>query len=279
MIDICTVVFQEEIPLLKIQAQSLVLFANQIGLRNIYVVVNDDETVAQQIDPAWWGPLASHVLVVPRSTFSTEWVTDGWVSQQLWKMLAASLSYNTYTMVLDAKTILTKPLIPEELFDDTGRLRVGRLPLYPVFEPAKKIAETLFDIELTEQLGPGGVPFFFHNDTVRAMIVDVNYRTKTSFPHWFQKTGMITEFVLYSAYVQFRYGNMDLVYSRESALKPANLCHSDISNADRLLTAFEQSSTTSVGVHRRAWTQLSQAQQQRYRLALIDKGVLAAWEL
>ena len=104
MIDICTVVFRDEIPVLKLQAQSVGMYAQNCGVRNVYVVLNDEETFVNDIDPRWWMGLAANVLVVPRTTFSAEWVPDGWVSQQLWKMLAASMSYNDFTMVLDAKT-------------------------------------------------------------------------------------------------------------------------------------------------------------------------------
>jgi hypothetical protein len=59
MIDIVTVVFEQEIPVLRAQAQSIALNCQRIGIRNIYVVLNDSETIASQIDPAWWGPLAN----------------------------------------------------------------------------------------------------------------------------------------------------------------------------------------------------------------------------
>ena len=63
MIDIVTVVFEPEISVLRAQAQSLALYGQKLGIRNIYVVLNDVETIAAQIDPAWWGPLANSVLV------------------------------------------------------------------------------------------------------------------------------------------------------------------------------------------------------------------------
>jgi hypothetical protein len=105
MIDIVTVVFEQEIPVLRAQAQSIALNCQRIGVRNIYVVLNDVETIASQIDPAWWGPLANSVLVIPRTAFSTPFVENGWVSQQVLKLLTASMSYNTYSMILDAKSL------------------------------------------------------------------------------------------------------------------------------------------------------------------------------
>jgi hypothetical protein len=123
MIDIATVVFRDELPTLKLQAQSIERYCRNIGIRNIYVIVNDDDDTIHQIDAGWWGAAANHVLVVPRSAFSTLFVEDGWVSQQALKLLAASMSYNTWTMVLDAKTIFVKELELKDLIDEQGRVR------------------------------------------------------------------------------------------------------------------------------------------------------------
>ena len=138
MIDIVTVVFEQEISILRAQAQSIALNCQRIGIRNIYVVLNDTETIAGQIDPAWWGPLASNVLIIPRTAFSTPFVEDGWLSQQVLKLLTASMSYNTYSMILDAKTLFVRELDPATVVDETGRILTGRCPIYPVFEPSKK---------------------------------------------------------------------------------------------------------------------------------------------
>ena len=82
MIDICTVVFREELAILKAQAQSIALRCQDLGSLNIYIVVNDTDDVVAEIDSAWWGNLASKVMVIPRSTFSTTYVDNGWLSQQ-----------------------------------------------------------------------------------------------------------------------------------------------------------------------------------------------------
>jgi hypothetical protein len=279
MIDLCSVVFREELPVLKVQAQSISTYARNIGIRNIYVVVNDDETLSQDIDPAWWGDMGHQVLVVPRSAFSAPWAEDGWLTQQLWKMLMASMSYNTWTMIMDAKVVLTKPLDLQLLFDDQGRARTGFLDIYPVFEPSQRIAENLFGIELDQQIGPGGVPFLFHNDTVRFMIAEVMLRTKQNFPHWFQAQGRLTEFILYSAFVKSISGSLDKIYSPEPSIRHVNLCHSEVSRTDQKLIEMRDPGTTSVSVHRSAWSQMTQEQKHSYRSLLIDHGLLDAIDL
>jgi hypothetical protein len=280
MIDIITVVFEPEIPVLRAQAQSLALYGQKLGIRNIYVVLNDTETIATQIDPSWWGPLANSVLVIPRTAFSTPFVENGWVSQQVLKLLAASMSYNTYSMIMDAKTILVRELDPAEFVSDTGQIHTGLLDIYPVFEPSRQIVNQLFDIELTQQVGPGGVPCVVHNDTVRMMIAEVTLRTQQSFPIWFQSQGMLTEFILYSGFVKFLCGELSVLYGSENRLgAPCNVSHDEADQWNRKFMQMRNQNTVTVSVHRGAWSKLTAQQQQQYKDLLIEHGIEAAADL
>lgn len=273
MIDIVTVVFEPELDTLRLQARSIDLYCRRIGVRNIYVVVNDSELLAQKIDPVWWGAFAPQVLIVPRRVFSTEFSNNGWLSQQALKILTASVSHNTWSMILDAKTILIQDLDPAKLIDSQGRIKVGHMPVYPVFEPARQIVNEFYKIDLDSQLGPGGVPFFFHNDTVRLMIAETAFRAKKNFPTWFQAQGQLTEFVLYSGFLKHRFGSFDAFYSPDNAVFPCNVCHSEVERFDAKLAEMLQPTTTTVSIHRDAWTQLSAEQQQQYQNLLISRGI------
>lgn len=279
MIDLCTVVFRDEIATLKFQAQSVDLYCQQLNIRNIYVVVNDDESVINQIDPGWWGSLASRVLVVPRTAFSTAWVENGWLSQQLFKMLAASISYNEFTMVLDAKTIFVRNLDPATLVNAQGKITVGQLDIYPVFEPARQIVNQLFNIQCNKQQGPGGVPFLFNNNTVRGMIVEVTERTQQQFPQWFQSQGMLTEFMLYSGYVQYCHGSLDSAVAENRMGMVVNVSHDETPQWNNKLTAMSSPNVLTVSVHRHAWPKLSQEQKQQYRDFLNTRGITLAWQM
>jgi hypothetical protein len=280
MIDIVTVVFEQEIPVLRAQAQSLALFGQKLGIRNIYVVLNDSETIASQIDPAWWGSLANSVLVIPRTAFSTPFVSDGWVSQQVLKLLAASMSYNTYSMIMDAKSLLIKEIDPAQFISDTGQIHTGLLDVYPVFEPSRKITSELFDIDLKKQLGPGGVPFIMHNDTVRMMIAETTMRTKTSFPYWFQQKGMLTEFILYSGFVQFLCGGLTVLYSDKNKLgTQVNVSHDEVDQWNQKFFQMTRLDTFSVSIHRTAWKNMLPQQRQEYRDLLLQRGIEAAADL
>lgn len=276
MIDIVTVVFREELPVLKLQAESIGRYCKNIGVRNIYVVLNDSDEMLNEIDPAWYGELAPHLLVIPRTAFSTQYVDNGWVSQQVLKILAATMSYNTWSMVLDAKTIFVRDVKLEEILDEQGRVRVGTMPIPSVFEPSKQLVNKVFDIDLPEQLGPGGVPFFFHNDTVRYMIAETTFKTDASFPQWFQQQGMLTEFLLYSGYVYSKPKMWDMLYSRQRAIYPVNICHSEVAIFDRKMSMMEYPEIITVSVHRGAWLALSRPQQDQYRDYLIRHDISGA---
>ncbi len=279
MIDIATVVFKDELPILKLQAKSIERYCQNIGIRNIYVIVNDDEDTLHQIDAAWWGAAANHVLIVPRSAFSTQFVEDGWVSQQVLKILAAGMSYNTWTMVLDAKTIFVKELVLKDLIDEQGRARVGAMNIYPVFETTRLMVNQTYDIDMKQQLGPGGVPFLFQNDVVRLMIADTTFRVKQKFPLWFQGKGRITEFMLYSGYLQYRFGGFDTFYSPELSFGVVNVCHTEVEQYERKLEAMKNNDPLTVSIHRKAWSQLTNDQKQAYQHFLLDRGIFCAWEL
>lgn len=279
MIDIVTVVFRDELPVLKLQAQSIERYCAGIGVRNIYVVVNDDDDTIHQIDAAWWGKGANNVLIVPRSAFSTQFVEDGWVSQQVLKILAASMSYNVWTMVLDAKTIFVRDLKLADIIDEDGRARVGTMDIFPVFEPTRLMVNQTYGIDLQKQLGPGGVPFLFQNDVVRLMIADTTFKVGAKFPYWFQAKGRITEFMLYAGYLQYRFGGFETFYSPDNAVHPCNICHSEVDQFDRKLEQMQHPDTHTVSIHRCAWAQLSDDQKQQYKNLLIDRGVTEAWKL
>ena len=274
MIDIVTVVFDEELPVLRVQAQSIDLFCEDLGIKNIYVIVNDQDSLVQQIDTAWWGQFQDRVRILPRSMFSTDYVANGWVSQQVLKLLGAALSHNHWSMILDAKTLITDRMSAEMFVITDCRSTLGRFPIQPVFEPAAKIAGDLFDIKLDHVIAPAGVPFFFHNLTVRQMIAEIENRTGQHFPEWFQQQGMLTEFILYSGYVQYQHQNLNNMYLGTNKLRLCNnVCHSEVDLVDTKLNSVLNQRSTTMGVHRNAWSRLTSIQQQAYVTYLESLGL------
>lgn len=268
MIDICTVVFEAEISTLKLQARSIELYCQNIGVDRIFVMVND----ASVIDPAWWGSLSDRVDIYHRSALGTNWHENGWVSQQVLKMLGAATSDNAWCMILDAKTLFVRKVDLDEIMVH-GRPATGQLDIYPVFAASKQITDQLFDIDLPAQIGPGGVPFLVEPQLVRDMMVNIYRRTGQTFADYFQSQGRLTEFILYSGYVW----SCDQTFERyhaQSKISPCNLCHSEVALFDQKLQQMRHPATLTVSVHRHAWSQLLPDQQQQYWNLLSQRGIV-----
>ena len=169
--------------------------------------------------------------------------------------------------MLDAKTFFVDHVPVLE-----HKPAVGRLPIVSVFEPSRQIVNRLFDIDLTGVLGPGGVPFVFNNPQTREMVNWIESHTQQPFVEWFQNQGMLTEFILYSGWIQYKFGNFDLIYNTSvSAITPCNLCHSEVSMFD--FKFAQMPSATTVSIHRRAWPQLTAQQQTQYQEFLHSRGI------
>lgn len=263
MIDIVTVVFESEVEVLKQQAQSLARYVNHV--ESVTVVVNQDR--ACNIDTRWWSHYQPRVTVMHRDLFGRDWSSNGWVSQQALKLVAASRCACDWAVILDAKTIFVR-----DFTIDTDRPAVGWLDIYPVFEASRTIANQLFDIDLQHQLGPGGVPFVINTQQARDMIAWIENHTQQNFASWFQAQGMLTEFILYSAWIVYRTGSLDSIYNIESnSILPVNLCHSEVERFEQKLALMPKAST--VSIHRNAWTQLSHEQQTQYQDFLNSRGI------
>jgi hypothetical protein len=265
MIDIVTVVFQDELGSLQQQAKSLDLYAADVG--EIFVTINQDSNLTQCIDPTWWGRWQQHVKIIERKQFGNVWSNNGWVSQQALKLLTAGIASSDWSIILDAKTFFVQP-IPQM----QTRPCVGQLPVYPVFEPSRHLVNQLFDISLENQLGPGGVPFVTNTQQVQLMITWIESAVTQTFAAWFQEQGRLTEFLLYSGWIQFNTGSLDQLYNVDHVdMVPCNLCHSEVGAFDRKFQEMQKSTT--VSIHRNAWTQLTTQQQNQYTEFLASRGI------
>jgi hypothetical protein len=267
MMDLVIVVFLDELPTLKLQARSVELYCRNMDLGDIVVVVNDDRMTVDDVDPAWWGLFKDRVKVIHRSSWAVDYSENGWLTQQLLKLLACARGENTWSMVVDAKTLFVGTV---KKYHDQPQ--VGLLDIFPVFEPSRRLVSELFDIDLQNQLGPGGPPFIIHNQLAQEMIQEIQLRTGEDFSAWFQRQGMVTEFILYSGYVQYSQGSLDKIYNTEySNVVHCNVCHSQVAEFDRIFSLMPQANT--VAVHRNAWPQLTDHQRTQYTKFLAQRGI------
>jgi hypothetical protein len=278
MIDIVTVVFRDELPILQVQAQSIDLFCQDVGIQTIFVIVNDDIDVVNDIDTAWWGRLKDQVRVIHRDYFNCSFVENGWVSQQVLKVLGSALSTNQYSMILDAKTIIVKQ-VTLELVLPGGKPIGGSYHIPEVFYPSARIVGELFGVTLTHNGGSSGVPFMFKNDIIRDMLVEIKSRTGKEFSDWFQEQGMVTEYLLYVGYNLYLYGSMDKFYSLTYPYGVANLCHSQTGIITEKLMEMQEPHRLTISVHRRAWAVMTQEQREAYKTILINRNITTAQDI
>lgn len=271
MIDIVTVVFESELDTLRQQARSISLYCKELEIGTIRVIVNDQDSIAELISRDWWGEFSICVEIIPRSQLEFKIGNNGWVDQQILKLLGASMSFNSWNMILDAKTIIVKELIQSNIFDQQDRCRSGVLSIPEVFKPSNLIVNQLFSIELKQQIGPGGVPFFLHTNTVKKLISFIESSQNQSFATWFQTQGRLTEFILYAGFVTYCHGNFDKLYSVTNSIFPCNVCHSEVESFDRKFQ--EMPVSTTVSIHRNAWNKLSGDQQKKYLDFLHSRGI------
>jgi hypothetical protein len=273
MIDLITVVFRDELPLLQIQARSIERYVS--GINTITVVVNDSADVAELIDTAWWGKYQHCVQVTIRNFESR---VTGWESQQLCKLLSASCCNSDWSMVLDAKTWFVKLLDTADLFDQQGRPCSGLSGISPHFEPSRQFVERYYDICMPQVIGPGGVPFVFHTKTVQSMIDNIEnfvdfFQTHLRYPD------LVTEFHLYSGHVIKQHGSLDCLYNTRSVLRVVNIDHSQLTEFDNLLTSMQSSTVLTASVHRRLYSQMTAQQLLAWKDFLIVKELLQSSDL
>lgn len=275
MIDIVTVVFKDDLHTLPLQAESIGLYCKDLDINKVSVIINDDDSLRDQVDQHWWTHAGKFELI-PQFKFAREFPLDGWVTQQASKLIAAMHSPG-WCMVLDAKTIFIKNIDSHMLFDECNRARVGTKPIPPVFAKSKEITELLFDIVMVDQLGPGGVPFMFHGPSIKQMIDHIESRLSMPFGEWFCKQGMLTEFLLYSGFIQYRDSTYDKLYSAEVEIIPTNICDTDPEGVDLKLRYMPKSHT--VSIHRGIWASMSDIQKTSYRNILLESGITRCKDL
>lgn len=275
MIDLITVVFRQELSILKTQAQSIDLYQNDQFVDQILIVVNDDAALISQIDTAWWGRFQDRVKILSCNVFADKLSPNGWHSQQLLKLLAAASSKQQWSMVLDAKTIFVRKIETKYLFNEDLKPLIGHgRPIQSVFIKSQQIVENLLNIKLENQLSPSGVPFIFNNRVVQSMINDIERLTGQPFNDWFASHPDLTEFLLYSGYVKKIYTDYGVLYDTSGGhYQTVNAGHCEFDQLDQKFHDMVMPITYTISIHRNLWKQMDLAQQQRYRDILAQRGI------
>lgn len=278
MIDLITIVFQQELYLLELQARSIELYVDSDRINHIYVVVNDVDDVVDLIDSAWWGVNSQKVVVIPRSRWGHVETLPGWESQQLYKLLAAESAASDWSMCLDAKTWFVKQLDWDQLFSHDGRVHYKSIPTINVFELAQCTIEQLLNVSLSTVIGPGGVPFMFHTETVKDMFVHLKNITGTNFIDFFAEYVLIpyqvTEFMLYSGFVNLKHKSHDALYSQQQYYTVTNMADWQLGEFDKIIKSMNSTNNLTASIQGRAYPHLTDSQLDTWCNFLLNKNLI-----
>jgi len=77
---------------------------------------------------------------------------------------------------------------------------------------------------------------------------------------------MVTEFILYSGYLEYRDTTLDVMYTCNAEYyKVCNVCHNETEIFNLKFIDMMHPNTLTVSVHRGAWKELSEIQRKAYR--------------
>lgn len=279
MLSLITVVYQDELPLLEIQARSIDLYVNLQDVQTITVVVNDSKDLINSIDVAWYGQHQDKVNLIQFPPVEL----SGWDSQQLYKLLAASQSTTEWSMILDAKTWFINSLDINKILDESNRAYHCPAENFTAFHNELKFTESYLCTDTNNTIiGPAGVPFMFHTKTVNSLITSIENLSSQAFDQWFVEhvadPPRITEFVLYSVYVIYKYGNYTSLYAQLD--RPYylyyNVCDWQVNEFDSIYKKMQSkdSRILTISVHRRAFALLSDRQKNDWLQLLVDKKLI-----
>jgi Family of unknown function (DUF6492) len=270
--DLVTVVYRDELELLKTQAYSIsYYFVDEI--QNIYVILNDDTLSHSDIETFWWGYHQDKVSIFHRNEFGyyPSPHLKGWYTQQVCKILGTAHAESNWCMILDAKTWFIRPFETSEVFDQYNRARfMNWICNNPHWQSGLEFLKQKYNITDFKWISPAGVPFLAYTHAMRDMVMD-----EPNFVEWFESncqfpssanhnTHGITEFLCYSAWISKNNLFKDL-YSNEQFIEVANLADYDVPNFNVWWKKVHKENTLTASVHPRAYK-------------LLDKDQRRAWD-
>ena len=291
--DLVTVVYSKELDYLEIQARSIELYVPREYINNIIVITNDPSSAeSYTIDPSWYGINADKLKIInyrdwgfSNSNLDNHSLYAGWENQQLCKLLVSQNVESEWYYVLDAKTWFVNPIQYEKLFSKDGKSNNKRIPVNKNFDTAVPAINQQFGIDLKQAIGPGGVPFCFHTDSVKEMITHITTVANPTekFHDFFlsrvavSNPNPITEFMLYSGYLLKKYGDYKSLYIDDETIFQyfaQNVSDTDTAKFDELLIRMHDFGCMTVSVHKRALVKLKLYQLRNWIGFLTEKNLV-----
>jgi len=258
-----TVVFEEELPLLQLQARSMSLYLDPDAVEELVVIDNSTRGMPGRVHDAvlrGYGGLADAVRVLRPRDICRVPGTIGWRSQQVLKLSVAGRLTSERFVVLDAKNHFIDTAGAGLFVAPDGR---GRVTAHSyerhALRPALEHVLVYLGLEPSDHVGcfTGTVtPFTFDAALVVSMMQDIERRSRRSFADEFVANAL-TEFFLYSGWLLSTGRSFEDVYDIHRAPWPAVWPGSgNQGGVDEAIARAVERGSAGFAVHRKALARL-----------------------
>ncbi|MFD3190563.1 DUF6492 family protein [Sedimentitalea sp. HM32M-2] len=307
-----TIVFQGDLTLLRLQAQSMARFLEPAAVSSILLVLNDvdEDRLRAQLDgmQALYGRLWPKVRIVSgdtvlhdpqrrrrRSLFECIYVDNrfrlpflrrgGWRGgngyrlQQALKLASARAATSERMVILDGKNIFLRAPFENELFDAAGRASATFEPVRPPHH-RNWLTESLDVLDVPVDSGDISETTGYSTPypVARQLLLDVLHEIETRHGPvqvLFASKRRPSEFMLIFAYCLKHFGGPDRAFFRSERGHVGLWAGFDDATVDRILSETESRAPLTFGLHRKAAVAMTGPQRQRI-LALFDARGLDA---
>ena len=208
--DFATVIYKEELNILRAQARSFAVHLSPTMVRNIFLVINDFDLTADDLVEIvdLYGPLSARVRILDRAVVAPKMYakTHGWWGQQIVKLRLCQHATSRYVIILDSKNHFIRPVSPDHFVTRDGRIMTSLVSYVNNAEDHCRGSFAYFGMDATPYIGalpPSITPITLRREIVLQMIEFIEKRANTNFEVEFLKHSNTTEFILYYAFLIF----------------------------------------------------------------------------
>ena len=254
-----TIVYEEELEFLFLQARSFHLFCPCDLVFEIIVVDNSDKNISNNTKKKLLSAYGNHsdrVAFLTKKDFEPMPKVSGWKTQQILKLAVAQYVNTALYLVLDAKNHFVKRLTRRFLTTNDGLAQINSYsyethPLRPYLERVL----TYFDMDRDHHVlrfTPTVTPFMMYRSIAISLIAFVEHREGKKFASAFIDREF-AEFPLYSAYLLYAYGDWRSHYNFHQVFCP--VIWPDRTSSESIRSAIETVENNEIpffSVHRRS---------------------------
>lgn len=311
-----TVVFGDELPLLKLQARSFSLFAPSHLVREILIGVNDarDARVKARIEAEvlpLYGDLASKVRVLcgdeiliwgknrrgvkdwwrktrimnpflRRKKYSGGWRGNrGWLVQQIMKLALVQYVSSEYTVILDAKNIWLKNIDFNDFVSDDG------LPLSNFIDaqghkvqewmpPSLRAVRAERDLETIDEITAYVTPFVCKSTLLRDVCAFLAKHHGSVQEAFFFSDPSPTEFCCLNAYILERHDSVRAVFAEGLLPHGITVRRTSEEQVDSILGQARRGELKCIGLHRVLVARLTDSHLAEIEALFTDIGIISS---